>query len=342
MQTSYQDVIRDMQSNKYAPLYFLQSEEPYFIDQIVEYIENNALDESQRSFNQMIMYGKDCKIADVLNNARRFPVMAERQVVIVKEAQEISDLQGEDGRHMFTTYVKNPVPSTILVFAYKYKKLDQRIFGEATKAIKSNGVYFVGEKLFENKLDKYIQEILSSKGLKADPKAIMLIAENIGMDLSRINNELEKIRLGMEEGEVIDESKVARFIGISRDYNTWEFQKAFAKGDKHKIFAIIDYFEKNPKAGPFVLVLGTLYNLFAKIMVIQHSNFSNPKELQSQWGINYYAAQEYFAGAKFYPKAKLPKIISDLRHADAQAKGVEASQMKDAHVLRELALRILN
>jgi DNA polymerase-3 subunit delta len=342
MQTSYQDVIRDMQSNKYAPLYFLQSEEPFFIDQIVDFIENNALEESQRSFNQMVLYGKECKIADVLNNARRFPVMAERQVVIVKEAQEITDLSNEAGRQLFTNYVKNPVPSTILVFAYKYKKLDQRSFGEAVKAIKSNGVYFVGEKLYDNKIDKYIQDILDRKGLKADQKAVLLIAENIGLDLSRINNELEKIRLGMEKGEVIDEAKVARYVGISREYNTWELQKAFAKGDKHKIFAIIDYFEKNPKAGPFVLVLGTLYNLFSKIMVIQHANYSSPKALQSEMGMNYYAAQEYFSGSRFYPRAKLPKIISDLRYADAQAKGVEASQMKDADILRELALKILS
>ncbi len=339
MVNSFQQVIQELKENKYAPFYFLEGEEPFFIDQIIEYIEENALDESQKSFNQMVMYGKDCKIADIIGHAKRFPVMAERQVVIVKEAQEISDFGKENANKIFESYLNNPVPSTILVFGYKYKKVDKR--QAISKLFSKAGVHFRANKIYENDLDNWIKFLLDQKGIKADAKAKFLIAENIGMDLSRINNELEKIKLSIDSSEMLDEKKVMKFIGISREYNVWELQKAFSKGDRAKVFAIISYLEKNPKAAPLVTVLANLYTLYSKILVIQQKNIPNPKAVQDLIGLNYYAAQEYFAGAKFYPPNKVPEILSHLRLADAQLKGVEASQMKESEVLRELALRIL-
>lgn len=339
MVNSFQQVIQELKDNKYAPFYFLDGDEPFFIDQIINYIEERALEESQKSFNQMVMYGKDCKMSDIIGHAKRFPVMAERQVVIVKEAQEISDFGKDSSNKIFEAYLKNPVPSTILVFGYKYKKVDKRL--AIFKLLSKAGVHFRGKKLYDNELEGWIKFLLDQKGLKADPKAIFLIAENIGLDLSRINNELEKIKLSMDSSEMLDEKKVMKFIGISREYNVWELQKAFAKGDRAKVFAIISYFEKNPKAAPMVIILSTLYGLYSKILVLQQKNVANPKSAQDLLGLNYYAAQEYFTGAKFYPHDRIPQILSHLRLADAQLKGVLASQMKDSEILRELALRIL-
>lgn len=339
MAATFDSILSDLKSNKYAPFYFLEGEEPFFIDQITEFIEENALDESQKSFNQVVIYGKESSIADIIGQAKRFPVMSERQVVIVKEAQEISDFGKDKSNALFENYLQNPVPSTILVFAYKYKNLDKRS-ALAKKIIKA-GVHFSSKKIYENELEKWIDFLLKSKGLKAEPKAVFLIAENIGMDLSRVNNELEKIRLSIPEDELIDESKVMKFIGISREYNVWELQKAFATGKRSKVFSIIAYLEKNPKAAPLVTILAALYTLYSRILIIQQKNYQNPKSVQDDLGLNYYAAQEYFSGAKFYPKAKVREIISSLRLADAQLKGVEANQMKDSEILKELALRIM-
>ncbi|MEQ8359196.1 MAG: DNA polymerase III subunit delta [Cytophagales bacterium] len=339
MTNSYEQVIQELSENKYAPFYFLEGEEPFFIDQIIEYIEENALEESQKSFNQMVVYGKDCKMSDIIGHAKRFPVMAERQVVIVKEAQEITDFGKESANKIFEAYLKNPVPSTILVLGFKYKKLDKRL--AITKLLSKAGVHYQGKKIYENDLEKWIRYLLDQKGLKADSKAVFLISENIGIDLSRINNELEKIKLSLDSSETLDEKTVMRFIGISREYNVWEFQKAIAKGDRKRVFSIISYFEKNPKAASIVTILPTLYTLFSKILILQQKNVQNPKSAQDLLGLNYYAAQEYFTGAKFYPPDKVPKIISDLRLADAQFKGLEASQMKSSEILRELVLRIL-
>lgn len=339
MQNSFDHIIRDLKENKYSPVYFLQGPEPFFIDQITEFIEENALEESQRAFNQMIVYGKDAKVADIIAQAKRFPAMAERQVVIVKEAQEVDDLQKEKGIKILLNYLSNPVPSTILVFAYKYKKLDGR--KELSKAFNKAGVLFESKKIYDNELEKWIDIILKSKGLKADSKAVFLIAENIGLDLSRINNELEKIRLSTSADEVIDDKKVLKHIGISREYNLWEFQKAIASKNKKKAFAIIDYFDKNPKAAPLVLILQALYSLFSRLLIIHQLKLNNPNVLKEEMGLNYYAAQDYLIAARTYPFNRIPHIISSLRLADAQLKGVEASQMKESVILKELALRIM-
>lgn len=339
MAKDYAQILSDLNNGNYAPLYFLEGEEPFFIDQIVKYIEENALEESQRSFNQMILYGKDCKMEDVFSQARRFPVMAERQVVIVKEAQEISDFSKEIGAKHFENYLKSIVPSTILVFAYKYKKLDKR--KPLAKTIDKNAILFSSKKIYENELEKWVNTLIKQKGLEADPKAVFLIAENIGMDLSRIDNELEKIKLNLEKGQKLDADIVHKNIGISREYNVWELQKAFASGNRKKVFDILAYFERNPKSAPLVTILPTLYNLYSKILVIQQRGLNNPKALQDELGVNYYAAQEYLAGAKFYPRNKIPYIIASLRGADAQQKGIKAAQMKESEILKELALRIL-
>ncbi len=339
MITSYIDLIRELKENKYAPFYFLEGEEPFFIDQIVDFIEENAIDESQKAFNQVVMYGKDCTVSDIMNQARRFPVMSDRQVVIVKEAQEITDFEKEVGIKQFESYLKNPVPSTILVLAYKYNKLDKRT--AMAKLVASAGVHFQAKKIYENELEKWVKIILDQKQLKADPKAVFLIAENIGLDLSRINNELEKVRLSIGQNEIIDEARVHKFIGVSREYNAWELQKAFATVNKKKVFSIIKYLEQNPKAAPLMVVLANLYTLFSRILVIQQMNYNNPKLLQEKMGINYFGAQEYLSGARIYPKNKIPAIISSLRSADAKLKGVDAGQMKESEILKELALQIL-
>ena len=256
---TYKELTQSIKKKQYQPVYFLHGTEPFYIDRLTELIEENVLDEAQRSFNQMVFYGKDTDPKTLIDTASRYPMMAERQVVILKEAQDMKQLAALE------PYLKNPVPTTLLLIAHKYKKLDQRT--KFAKALKAKSVVFESKKLYDNQVADWITDYARSLKLKMAPAAAELIAEYLGTDLSKISNELDKLRINLEAGSEVTPQTVQDHIGISKDYNVFEFQAALGTKDYEKAFKIVSYFQDNPSAHPMVMVLSSLYRYFTKIWI---------------------------------------------------------------------------
>src|SRR6201996_2836979 len=253
------DILRDLKNRKYKPLYLLHGEEPYFIDQVSNFVEDELLSVAERGFNQTVLYGKDTDVMTVLNAAKRYPMMSEYQVVLVKEAQDMKWGRDDDDKKTINpvlSYLENPLPSTILVFCYKYGKFDKR--KKTYKAIEKNGVVFESATLYDNKIPSWIESFAAGKGYKIDQQASAMMAEYLGNDLSKIANELEKLMLNVSAGQTITMQHVQDNIGISKEYNVFELQSALSRKDPFKVNQIVNYFEANPKANPIVLVLGNL------------------------------------------------------------------------------------
>ncbi len=248
MSPTPESILSDLKSAKIAPVYFLQGEEPFYIDQIADYIEKNILSDSEKGFNQTIVYGRDVNVSTILNHARRFPMMAERQVVIVKEAQSVVDLNKEAGSKMLLSYLENPVPSTVLVFCHKNKALDKR--KALGKSIDRLTVNLVTKKIYEDKLPVWIEIFVSKKGLGITHKAVRMLSDALGTNLERVSNEIEKIAINLPAGSQIDEVAVQKYVGISKDYNVFELQKALASKDVVKVSKMVNYFEANTKKNP--------------------------------------------------------------------------------------------
>ena len=253
MASEYGEILKSIKSNSYAPVYFLQGEETFFIDSIIDFIEENALEDSQKSFNQQIIYGKDVTTTDVLSAAKRYPMMGERQVVIVKEAQELKDLTREATQALLINYLENPLPSTILVVGYKYKSIDKRT--KLGKVIEQKTVFLNAKKLYDNKIPEWIKGYCQTKGIFIADDAVMMLSENIGNNLQRLANEIEKLQLNIKEGQKVDAGMVQRYVGISKDYNIFELQKALSSLNRAKAHKIAHYFAANPNNNPLVLTI---------------------------------------------------------------------------------------
>lgn len=331
-------ILQDLQQNKYAPLYFLQGEEPFFIDQVSDYIEEHALTESEKSFNLTVIYGKDAQLLQVLESARRFPMMAQRQVIIVKEAQEMSDLGKKEGLEKLQKYAENPVPSTVLVFCHKHKKIDGKT--KAAKSIKKNAVLLETKKLYDNEIHPWVKSYSQQKGLKISDKACLLLAEAIGNDLHRIANELEKVLLTHPKGEEIGESEILEKVGISREYNVFELQKALATKDRFKAFQIAKFFLANPRQHPIIATIAVLYNFFSKLLVYHQYKRKPQNELAKLMGVNPFFLRDYAAASGKYPLPKARQIISYLHLADMHAKGIDGTTDEDK-ILIELLYKIM-
>lgn len=340
MAADVDSILNDLKNNKYAPVYFLQGEEPFFIDQVSDFIEKNALDETAKGFNQMIMYGKDVSIQDVINNARRFPMMSERQVVIVKEAQNISDISKEKGAKLLKDYLANPLPSTILVFNYKYKKIDQRT--ALGKEMVAKTVFLDSKKLYDNQLPDWIKKHVKSIGYGINDDAAYLISNFIGNNLERIGNEVQKILINFKQEKEITAEHVHKFIGISKEYNVFELTKALAFRNVLKVNGIIRYFAANPKENPAIVVISVLYGFFAKLLIIHSLQDKSDKNIASKLKIPFFAAKEYQNAANIYTSVQTEKIIAYLRNADMQTKGINTNAMDDGEILKELAYRIMH
>ncbi|MEP0985168.1 DNA polymerase III subunit delta [Ekhidna sp.] len=340
MAAEYSQIIKDISNNSYAPVYFLQGEEAFFIDNIIDKIENNALDESQKSFNQVVLYGKDTSLADVIGIARKYPMMGERQVVIVKEAQEIREWTKEDKQSLVINYLQNPLSSTILVFGYKYKTVDKRTkFG---KAIEKNSVFLNAKKLYDNQVPDWIRNYVASKGVNMHDGAVMMLSENIGNNLQRLANEIEKLLLNVKEGQQIDAAMVQKYVGISKDYNIFEMQKALSSMNKLKAHKIADYFASNPSNNPMVLTIYSLFSYFSKLLLIHHSDNKNEKAIASVIGVNPFFVKEYLQAARNYPLGKVVQNIKFLHEADMQSKGIGFATKKEGPVLTELVYKLMN
>tara|TARA_R110002051_G_scaffold105783_1_gene178853 strand:+ start:1539 stop:2537 length:999 start_codon:yes stop_codon:yes gene_type:complete len=326
-------IVNDIRAGHIKPIYFLMGDEAYYIDKLAEYIENNILSEEERGFNQMVLYGKDVSIEDIVSNAKRYPMMAEHQVIIVKEAQHLSRTIEN-----LNSYAENPQMSTILVICYKYGKIDKR--KKIYKSVQKSGVIFESKKLYENQVSDWIRKVLSGSGYSITPKAAILLVEFLGTDLSKINNELEKLKLVIPKTQEITPEAIEENIGISKDYNNFELKKALGERDVQKATRILNYFAQNPKDNPFVLTITLLNSFFTQLLQYHGMSDHNPKNVASLLGINPYFVKEYQIAAKNYPMKKVSSIIADLRDLDIKGKGVGAN-LSQEDLLKELLVKII-
>lgn len=336
------ELLKDLKNRKFKPLYLFHGEEPYYIDLLGDYIEEKALSEAEKGFNQTVFYGKDTDVMTVLNASKRYPMMADYQVVLVKEAQDMkwgNEDADKKGINPLLSYLENPLQSTILVFCYKYGKFDKR--KKAYKAIEKNGVIIESTQLYDNKVPGWIEEFVAEKGYKIGGQATAMLAEYLGNDLSKIANELEKLMLNVSAGQEIGLKLIQNNIGISREYNVFELQTALGKKDVFKANQIINYFEANPRSNPIVLVLGNLNNFFTRVLVYHYAKDKSPQGLAREMGVNPYFIKDYEIAARNYNLGKTMQVISYLREYDVKSKGVD-SNAEHGELMKELMFKILH
>ncbi|MEI6409351.1 MAG: DNA polymerase III subunit delta [Bacteroidota bacterium] len=334
---TFEEILRDIRDKKFAPVYFLHGEEPFFIDRLEEAIDANALPEAEKGFNQTILYGKDVDALTLLDSLRRFPMMSERQVVILREAQEmktIADLAG---------YMENPMPSTLFVVCFKHKKYDMGTkFG---KILKAKTLAFESKKLYDNQIADWISAYCKSKKLSMEATAANLLAEYLGTDLGRITNELDKLALNLPAGATVTTNHVQEYVGISKEYNVYELQKAFATRDKAKIARIQQYFASNIRKNPLIVTISSLFSYFSKVYMLHFlKNASDAEmvkslELRSEWFL-----KEYKMALNNYSLAQTIQIISLLKTYDLRSKGVDTDMTNtgEEELMKELFWKILH
>jgi len=328
-------LVNNIKNRKLKPIYFLMGDEPYYIDGVSDYIENNVLSEEEKGFNQMVLYGRDVSIDDIVANAKRYPMMAEYQVVIVKEAQDLSRTIEK-----LAEYANNPQSSTILVINYKYKTIDKR--KTLYKTLQKVGVVFESKKLYENQVADWIRRTLLSKNYTIVPKAAQMLVEFLGNDLSKISNELDKLKIILPKGTQITPEHVEVNIGISKDYNNFELRKAVGERDTLKAFQIINYFAENPRDNPMVVTVSLLFSFFSQLLHFHGLHDKSPRNVASSLKINPYFVNEYILAAKNFPMKKVSAVVSTLREFDVKSKGVGANALPQGDLLKEMLVRILN
>ncbi len=326
-------LITDIKGGKIAPIYFLMGEEAYYIDVISDYIESYVLQEEEKGFNQMVLYGKEVSIQDILSNSKRYPMMAERQVIIVKEAQNLTKTIEQ-----LVEYAKNPQPTTVLVFNYKYKTLDKR--KTLYKALSKTAVVFESKKIYEDKIPNWIQSFLKSKQISITPKAALMLTEFLGTDLSKIANELNKLEIVVGAKKEITPELIEENIGISKDFNNFELQKALGNLDHKKAYQIVYYFAQNPKQHPFVLTISILYMYFSKLMTLHTVRDRNPSTIAKALGVNPYFVNDYIAVSRNFPMKRISGVLETLRTYDTKSKGVGAN-LSPKDLYNELVYNIL-
>lgn len=331
----YIQIIADLENKKYLPVYFLEGEEPFFMDRISDFILENVLTEDEKGFNQSILYGKDLSLDSIMTAAKRFPMMAERQVVVIREAQNIKNIED------LASYVEKPMRSTILVFNYKYKTIDKR--KKLYKALQKNGIYFESKHLYENQVPAWISKYLKGKNLGIDPRAAQMITDFVGSDLQRIVNELEKVTISLVPGTSIMPDDVEKNIGISKEFNTFELQNALGNRDVLKSNRIINYFIDNEKLHPLTVIIGMLVNYFRKLLVY-HSieNKSDRNAVAQKLGVSPFFINDYANAARNYSLDKAVSIISMMREYDLRSKGARGGSTGNGDLLRELVFKILH
>lgn len=335
-----EEILQKLKNKQYAPVYFLQGEEPYFIDLISDFIEKNVLAESDKGFNQVVLYGKEVDISTVLLQAKRYPMMSDRSVVIVKEAQMIVDIDRESGIKQLEAYLQNPLPSTILVFCYKLKVLDGR--KSLSKTVSKQAVLLTTKKLYENQVPGWINGYIKTKGLQINPKATLLLSEYIGSDISRLANEIDKLTLNLKPNQTIDERMVQDNVGISKEYNIFELQTALINNDVLKANRIIQYFEANPKNNPIIPNLTLLFSFFTKLLCLHAAVDKSEAAVSKSLGNRSFLVKEYLHALRHFHYYRTTQIIHFIRVADLQSKGIEGGNMTDGEIMRELVFKILH
>ena len=334
---TFDAIIKDLKNKIYQPVYFLQGEESYYIDVLSDYIEKNVLDDNEKEFNQTVLYGKDVDVATIISYAKRFPMMSNYQVIIVKEAQDIrglikkADSTGKEVKDDFLAYIESPLKSTLLVMCYKYASIDKRT--KIAKTLDKTAVLFESKKLYDNKIPDWIVDYLSKRKYKIEPKASQLMADYLGVDLSKVANELDKLMVNIAATEAINEKHIEQYIGISKDFNVFELSTALAKKDVMKANRIVRYFGANPKANPLIMTVGVLNTYFTKILKYHSLPDKTRNNAASEIGVNPFFIGEYELAAKNYSVNKLMHVFNYLREYDLKSKGVEDTGTDDGEYI---------
>jgi DNA polymerase III subunit delta len=350
MSKEVQEILLDLKRRILKPVYFLQGEEPFYIDQIADYIENNIVDESLREFDQTILYGKDTDMNSIIGAAKRYPMMSDYQVIIVKEAQNLKEFAAKGSadddkpegkqKNFLVSYIDQPQPNTVLVFCHKYKSIDKR--SAIYKALQKKAVVFESKKLYDNQVPQWINQFLETKKYKINPRACQLISDYLGNDLSKIANELDKLMINVPESAEISVDHIQQNIGISKDYNVFELHDALSKKDVLKANRIANYFSENAKEHPFVMTAASLYGYFNKILLAHFAPDKSRAGLASALGINPFFVQDYERAMAQYNTAKLKSIFSLLREYDGKSKGIDNVSNNDGALLKEMLYKILH
>ena len=330
---SHEKIIAEWKKKVFKPFYWLEGEEEYFIDKVMDFAEHNILNETETGFNLTVFYGKDAAWPDVINACRRYPMFSERQVVLLKEAQQMKDID------KLESYIENPLGSTILVVSYKEKKVDGRT--KFAKMLKEKGVLLSTKKIYENQLPQWTEEIVHSHGYEISKKALMLLVDHIGNDLNRIENEIEKILVNLGKRKIINEDDIEEFIGISKEFNVFEFQNALAAKDLANCIRIVQYFEANPKAAPIQLIMPSLYSFFSKLYMIHGLNSREEKTVAAATGINPFFVKDYLQAVKTYNFPQVEKAILLLHQYNLRSVGVSDIGTEDASLLKEMVFKII-
>ncbi|HNQ11907.1 MAG TPA: DNA polymerase III subunit delta [Bacteroidia bacterium] len=336
---SYTDISRNIRNKIYHPVYLLHGTEPYFIDQISHQIQNEVLEDHEKEFNTSIVYGKDLSMNDLVSHARRYPMMSNFQMVIVREAQDLSGFPPKDDSHPLFKYIENPLSSTLLIFCFKYKKLDKR--SKFYKSIEKKGIVLESDKLYDDKIPAWATEYLKMKNIRISPKAALLACEHLGNDLSKISNELDKVLINIPKDGNIDVEEIEKYIGISKEYNVFELQNAIGKKDFQKTFKILKYFESNQKEHPFVVNLTILHQFFVKLMIYHSLNDKSKQNVASAIGVHPFFVSDYTSAAKKYSITQLKNIFHLLHEYDLKSKGVENVSSSDGELMKEMVSRIM-
>lgn len=329
---SVEKIISDWKKKQFRPIYWLEGEEEYYIDKAVEYAEHHILTEAEASFNLTIFYGKDANWADILNACRRYPMFAERQVVLLKEAQQMKDVE------KLEPYIENPLASTILVVSYKDKKLDAR--KKFSKLVKENGVLVTTKKFYDRDLPNWTQDLVHAKGLTISPKGLALLVDHIGNDLSRIENEITKMSVNLGKRTTISEDDIEQYIGVSKEFNVFELQSALAQKDFSRAIRIIQYFESNPKANPIQLILPSLYGFFSKVYMVFGVQ-GDERTVATQIGVNPFFVKDYIQASRHYGYPGVEKILLLLHQYNLKSVGVGSGSADDGSLLKEMIIKMM-
>ena len=330
------DILKELRAKQYRPIYYLMGEESYYIDLIADYITDNVLSETEKEFNLTVVYGADVDIATVINAAKRYPMMSEYQVVIVKEAQAIRNMEE------LSFYLQKPLNSTILVICHKHGTLDKR--KKLAAEVEKVGILFESKKIKDSQLPAFINSYMKRKGIDMEPKASAMLADFVGTDLSRLTGELEKLIITLPAGQKrVTPEQIEKNIGISKDYNNFELRSALVEKDILKANKIIKYFEENPKTNPIQMTLSLLFNFYSNLMLSYYSPEKTEQGIASWLGLKSpWAARDYLTAMRRYNGVKTMQIIGEIRYADAKSKGISNASMSDGDILRELVFKILH
>lgn len=331
---SVEKIISEWKIGAYKPVYWLEGEETYFIDKIVEYAEHKILSESEAGFNLTVFYGRDADWKAVVNACRRYPMFSDKQVVLLKEAQQMKDIEKLQG------YISKPLLSTIFVIAYKEKKLDGRT--SFSIVVKKNGELFHYKKIFENQLPDWTKNMIQAKGFNITPEALQLLIDNIGNDLNRLENEVDKVCINLGNTKTIDENAVEKYVGISKEFNVFELQAAIGKKDLAKAIRIIQYFQANPKAAPIQLVLPAIYSYFSKVYSIFGMSDKSDHAVKVLFGQNSFAARDAISAAKTFGIQGVEKILLLLHEYNLRSIGIHDAGTSDADLLKEMAVKMVS